>query len=291
MSNEIVISSGSIFFLSGSATSSNVFKEIIEKPQTVAAKWEIDPVDGKSIQLRIPSSSAGTNFDRIAFYISGSGKIGIGTKDPQSAFDIRDIGEDTEITSSRAKTELLKIDKDRGQEFRTAITASIISASSTISSTGDISTNSNFLGNNIGEIHTQQNKLLIFLTPNDFYPDNVTDYSRKSAPGIAGDGAYLADGGSAGHYYAMKVIPKGYKAPHTIVYSNNPAADTFTTYSSSIGASGGALTAGECGSSTATNTEKDITDISGGGGVYCILMWDSNTSKRLYGARITLAKS
>ena len=97
MSNEIVISSGSIFFLSGSATSSNVFKEIIEKPQTVAAKWEIDPVDGKSIQLRIPSSSAGTNFDRIAFYISGSGKIGIGTKDPQSAFDIRDIGEELNV--------------------------------------------------------------------------------------------------------------------------------------------------------------------------------------------------
>jgi len=35
------------------------------------AKWEIDPDDPKSLQLRIPS-----------FYFSSSGRIGIGTKDP-----------------------------------------------------------------------------------------------------------------------------------------------------------------------------------------------------------------
>ena len=286
MSNEIVISSGSIFFLSGSATSSNVFKEIIEKPQTVAAKWEIDPVDGKSIQLRIPSSSAGTNFDRIAFYISGSGKIGIGTKDPQSAFDIRDIGEDTEITSSRAKTELLKIDKDRGQEFRTAITASIISASSTISSTGDISTNSNFLGNNIGEIPTQQNKLLIFLTPNDFYPDSLTDYSRTAGPAIGGQGTYITDGGGRLTYTAIKVIPSGYQAVTASLKGNNQL-DTFTIASSSWGhdSSGSALF------ESTINTASGITPIVGGNGIYCAVNWKANALARLYGGYIHLEKT
>ena len=185
------------------------------------------------------------------------------------------ISSSTGITSSHAL-------------FSGNVTASgAISSSGVITATSHISTSGDFYGNNIGPIQDNY----IYLTPNDFYPDNVTDYSRTRAPGIAGDGAYLADGGSAGHYYAMKVIPKGYKATHTIVYSNNPAADTFTTYSSSIAGTGAGIVAGECGSSTSTNTEKDITDIAGGSGVYCILMWDSNATARLYGARITLAVS
>ena len=91
--------------------------------------WEVDPDDNQSVQFRIPSASVGTQFDRIGFYISGSGKIGIGTKDPETAFDIRDIGEDTEITASAAKTKIFTVSRERGQEFKTAITASVISAS------------------------------------------------------------------------------------------------------------------------------------------------------------------
>ena len=56
------------------------------------ARWEVDPDDGTSLQLRVPKEIFGGNNDRIAFYISGSGKIGIGTKDPESAFDVRDVG-------------------------------------------------------------------------------------------------------------------------------------------------------------------------------------------------------
>jgi hypothetical protein len=55
----------------------------------IAARWEIDPDDGKSIQLRIPSGSAhGGATDRIAFYVSASGDIGINTKTPTSKFQI-----------------------------------------------------------------------------------------------------------------------------------------------------------------------------------------------------------
>lgn len=46
------------------------------------AKWEIDPDDPKSLQLRIPSASSGLSEDKIPFYFSSSGRIGIGTKDP-----------------------------------------------------------------------------------------------------------------------------------------------------------------------------------------------------------------
>ena len=55
---------------------------------SIMAKWEIDPDDGKSIQFRMPSESiAGASEDRIAFYVSASGEIGVNTKTPQSSFD------------------------------------------------------------------------------------------------------------------------------------------------------------------------------------------------------------
>ena len=40
---------------------------------------ELDPNDGGSLQIRIPSESFGGDFDRIAFYISSSGRVGVGT--------------------------------------------------------------------------------------------------------------------------------------------------------------------------------------------------------------------
>ena len=57
------------------------------------AKWEIDPDDGKSFQLRVPSESiSGASADRIAFYVSASGEIGVNTKTPQSSFDFVPVG-------------------------------------------------------------------------------------------------------------------------------------------------------------------------------------------------------
>ena len=70
----------------------------------VMGGWEIDPDDGKSIQFKIPSASLGTSHDKIGFYISASGKIGIGTKDPESSFDVRDINEDTDPRNKRTGT-------------------------------------------------------------------------------------------------------------------------------------------------------------------------------------------
>ena len=151
-----------------------------------------------------------------------------------------------------------------------------------LTSSGEISSSGNFYGNNIGSTYDNY----IYLTPADFYAQGTPDVRNPHT--IGDNGAYLEDN-SRLDYWAMAVIPNGYIATHAVVYSNNPAADTYTVYSSSIGASGGALSVGICGSSTATNTEKDITDITGGSGTYAVLIWNPNGSaKRCYGGRITL---
>ena len=55
----------------------------------IMARWELDPDDKKSIQFRIPSESFGGTEERIPFYVSSSGKIGIGTKDPETEIELK----------------------------------------------------------------------------------------------------------------------------------------------------------------------------------------------------------
>ena len=55
----------------------------------IMARWELDPADGKSVQFRIPSESFGGSEDRIPFYVSASGKIGIGTNNPETEIELK----------------------------------------------------------------------------------------------------------------------------------------------------------------------------------------------------------
>lgn len=93
-SNDIILGSSgklqlgaaaSLEFYSGSFTGSYA-------EANLAGKWEIDPDDGKSLQLRIPSGSFAGTEDRIAFYVSSSGDIGIGTKTPGDSFEVSGSG-------------------------------------------------------------------------------------------------------------------------------------------------------------------------------------------------------
>ena len=59
------------------------------------AKWEIDPDDGKSLQLRVPSESFAGSEDRIAFYVSASGEIGVNTKTPTGTWQVSGSGKNT----------------------------------------------------------------------------------------------------------------------------------------------------------------------------------------------------
>jgi hypothetical protein len=56
----------------------------------IAAKWEVDPDDGKSLQLRVPAGTlADQTEDKIPFYFSASGQIGIGTKTPSEEVEVK----------------------------------------------------------------------------------------------------------------------------------------------------------------------------------------------------------
>ena len=128
---KVIIPSGSgeILFVTDQSASLNFRSNSdFRTGSGVIGKWEVDPDDEGSIQFRIPKEKFGGNNDRIGFYISSSGRIGIGTKDPETAFDVRDIGEDVDPRDRTAKTKILKVSKT-SQEFDTPVTASIISAS------------------------------------------------------------------------------------------------------------------------------------------------------------------
>jgi len=98
-----VPSSGYILFQSGASTPVDI--------RAIGVIIEPDPDDNKSIQFRIPSASCppGTTHDRIALYISSSGQIGIGHKNPTTALDIRDNLQNVEPSGS-SKTQLLTLD-------------------------------------------------------------------------------------------------------------------------------------------------------------------------------------
>jgi hypothetical protein len=91
----VLISGSSILI----ASSSGAFQFDSDGKRTVdmkavSAVWEVDPDDPTSVQFRVPKELTGATNDRIAFYVSGSGKIGVGTKNPEEAFDVRDAAED-----------------------------------------------------------------------------------------------------------------------------------------------------------------------------------------------------
>tara|TARA_B110000858_G_C17793699_1_gene471272 strand:+ start:1798 stop:2190 length:393 start_codon:yes stop_codon:yes gene_type:complete len=77
---EINIYSGSYITGSNGQISSSI----------IAARWEVDPEDGKSLQLRVPAGTlTGQTEDAIPFYVSASGRIGIGTKNPEESIHIK----------------------------------------------------------------------------------------------------------------------------------------------------------------------------------------------------------
>ena len=159
---------------------------------SIVGAWEVDPDDGQSIQFRIPKEKIGTSNDRIGFYISASGEVGIGTKDPESAFDIRDNTEDTRPDQRTAKSFLpltSSLISSSGKVFGSQFIASNayrlndssgtdrfiiketnnavevgnenftgvsiighISSSGNVTSSGNIMATGNFMGNNIGSI-------------------------------------------------------------------------------------------------------------------------------------------
>ena len=107
----VAMSGSAILFITGSTLTegSNTGSDAFDD-KAIVAKWEVDPSDNTSVQLRIPKEITGQKQDRIAFYMSGSGRVGIGTKDPQAAFDVRD-------TSEKDNVEPEEYDSDAAQRI------------------------------------------------------------------------------------------------------------------------------------------------------------------------------
>ena len=291
----------------------------------VLGTWEIDPDDATSIQFRIPSQSFGGSNDRIGLYFSGSGQVGIGTKDPESAYDVRDFGEDGDSKDRTAKTKILNISKTT-QTFNTPVTASIVSASGDIitstinnpngltfkvntgnsfdfqkspltpavtihaeghiTASGNISSSSDIIGSFKGNNIGPIYDNYIYLVPTDF--DHQTDKVGVTVAGeIENNGGYIADNNARAGYHAQKIIPKGYQVTHVMVKGSS-ASDEFRVYSSSYDVNTAATADGSAGN---INTEKTLASkIVGGNGVYCSILWSSRGNTDVYGGYIKLEK-
>lgn len=77
----------------------------------IKGEWLLDPSDGKSVQLRIPSASFSGSDDRIPFYYSSSGKIGINTSSPTKDFEIS--GEIKTVKRTTSTGSIIEISYDR----------------------------------------------------------------------------------------------------------------------------------------------------------------------------------
>ena len=268
--------SGEILFVTDQSASINFRgNSDLRTGSGVIGKWEIDPDDEGSIQFRIPKEKFGGSNDRIGFYISSSGRIGIGTKDPETAFDVRDFGEDADPKDRTAKTKIFKA-TTKSQEFNTPVTASIISASTSVET-------AIYYGSNIGSIYEDY----IYLVPTDF--DHQTDKVAVTVAGeIEGNGGYIADNNARAGYHAQKIIPKGYQATH-VMLKGSSASDEFRVYSSSYDVNTAVTVDGGAGN---INTEKSLSaHISGGSGVYCSILWSSRGNTDVYGGYIKLDKA
>ena len=89
--------------------SGNIDGEISESQ--IKGEWILDPFDKNSVQFRIPSASFSGVDDRIPFYYSASGKIGINTSTPTKDFEI--IGEMKTVKRTTSTGSILEVAYDR----------------------------------------------------------------------------------------------------------------------------------------------------------------------------------
>ena len=170
-------------------------------------------------------------------------------------------------------------------DFRDAdvrVQQSIITTNLTAS--GNISASGNFIGNNIGPgIYDNR----IYLTPADFYAQEVAQSTRNDMGFIFANGGVIVDAGRRLKYYAQKVIPKGYEATHVLVKGSD-STNNCTVFSSSFTEN----TAGQVGAAGTVNTELNFTSstiVGGGNGTYCSVQWTAGSGNdQIFGGYIQI---
>ena len=151
-----------------------------------------------------------------------------------------------------------------------------------VTASGNISSSSTIQANNFVDNNTR-----IKILPRDFVADDVGRPLMIEDDSLGSNTAYLHSLGSA-NAFAYIDIPFGYTATHTKISGSN-TSNNFTTYEGNIG-SNAIVTKG---SSTAVNTEKDITDVAYSATNYLLIaVTDSGGSTdEIFGGYVTITPS
>jgi hypothetical protein len=143
-----------------------------------------------------------------------------------------------------------------------------------------------FRGGNIGPI----SDTFIPIMPVDF---NNTDDSR-SHPILGGDGKMMVPVNDRATYYCQKIIPKGYTATAAVIKGlDTGGAGAIIAYVTDLdGTTPSAVSASVTFSSGAWTIPFGVASIVGDGEKICTLSFDpGSTSNRIYGGKITIAKT
>ena len=143
-----------------------------------------------------------------------------------------------------------------------------------------------FRGGNIGPI----SDTFIPVMPVDF---NNTDDSR-SHPILGGDGKMMVPVNDRATYYCQKIIPKGYTATAAVIKGlDTGGAGAIIAYVTDLdGTTPSAVSASVTFSSGAWTIPFGVASIVGDGEKICTLSFDpGSTSNRIYGGKITIAKT
>tara|TARA_R110001599_G_scaffold67850_4_gene191328 strand:+ start:5363 stop:5992 length:630 start_codon:yes stop_codon:yes gene_type:complete len=116
ISNKIEFTSGSTVIsvsqsIEVAGPSGSMTTMIDDSTAVVMGTWGLEGSDQKNIEFRIPSASFSGSSDRIPFYYSASGKIGINTSSPTKDFEIS--GEIKTVKRTTSTGSILEVAYDR----------------------------------------------------------------------------------------------------------------------------------------------------------------------------------
>ena len=239
------------------------------------------------------------NGDANLFSIdAGNDKVGIGTITPGEKLEVvGNISASGDIILGNGS--LIKLDnngsanyiqflndgffyKGKGDFHTNLEVGTTLLVNSHITASGNISSSSTIQANNFVDNNTR-----IKILPRDFVADDVGRPLMIEDDSLGSNTAYLHSQGSA-NAFAYIDIPFGYTATHTKISGSN-TSNNFTTYEGNIGSN----TIVTKGSSTAVNTEKDITDVAYSATNYLVIaVTDSaGSTDEIFGGYVTITPS
>ena len=265
-----------------------------------------DFTDGKVV-FTVPSQSAGGSADVKALVISASGdnpKIGVGTQDPKSTLDIKDVEDSslgTKFLLQSARTDTLGAQVgdgagsiffsiDSGSYNDPFTTGSVASISSKVTSREDTANGANVADNILINSSPEWIETLLNVAEMGFFPRHgVIPPGEDSSAGMYISGALIVGGenSSQGDLRPFEVFGRDNSDgtnPGARYLQLSQESNTFTLYSSSLQVGSGSIFIGETYSGNnsvefvnlrGSNSIK-LGHISGGGGNHPLEIYTAN---------------